>query len=76
MQKVSSYLTIYDIGRRVLGVLGLVFMGQLSVIPVACCLLLCGGSPRHGYLTFNSFSSFSFLVPISFELFSGTNQSF
>jgi len=39
MQKVSSYLTIYDIGRRVLGVLGLVFMGQLSVIPVACCFV-------------------------------------
>ena len=39
MQKVSSYLTIYDIGRRVLGVLGLVFMGQLSVIPVAGCFV-------------------------------------
>ena len=30
---------IPDIGRRVLGVLGLVFMGQLSVIPVACCIV-------------------------------------
>jgi len=29
---------IADIGYRVLGILGLVFMGKLSVIPIACCL--------------------------------------